>query len=365
MAIRFWWAGLMAIATIATLSVHAVFGQILGYPLAQSRSGAAEIQRYLDAAPIPALQLSIYDGASDRLLFTYRKGDFDPRQTLAVASASKWVTGAVLMAMASDGVLQPTDTTGKWLGWRGTAGTITLQHLLSFTSGLNQRVLCLGDHRSSLERCTNQVYNASRNVQPQRFFDYGGTHMTVAGRIAEVASKKTWDQLFETYLRQPLGLSPDTRYGGGTVANRRILTMATHNPRLDGGLRISTNDYGIFLRMIYNNGKVGDRQVIRPELVALMERSQFSPRTQVRFSPAAGYPYKMEYGLGNWVECPEGRCDRGINSSLGAFGFFPWIDRQKGYYGVLAMEQNRGGLEAAKLILPGRSLIEKLVAQAR
>lgn len=170
-----------------------------------------------------------------------------------------------------------------------------------------------------------------------------------------------------------MGLSPGTGFGGGSIGNRRILALPTRNPRLDGGLRISTEDYVTFLRMIYNRGKVadllrntgGDHQIIRPELIALMEKSQFTPRTQVKYSPAAHYPFKLEYGLGNWVECVESKCDRGINSSLGAFGFYPWIDRQKGYYGLLAMEQNRGGPESAKLVIPGRALIEKVVAQAR
>jgi CubicO group peptidase (beta-lactamase class C family) len=352
--------GLVLLVAIASIWIDG----LVSAPIAQTDI-ASQIRSYLDKAPIKSLQLTVYDGKTDRLIFEHRKGQFNPQAPVAIASATKWVTGAVFMAMATDGILQPTDTTGKWLNWQGAAGQINLKHLLSFTSGLNQGGLCQFDHRSSLDNCTQQVNRASRNPQPESFFEYGATHMMVAGRMAEVATKQSWDQIFAKYITQPLGLLPQTRYGGGTIGDRRILAQPTRNPRLDGGLQISSADYTKFLRMVYQKGKYNGRQIIRPDLIAMMETSQFKPQTKIKYSPAARYPYKMEYGLGNWVECIEANCTRQVNSSLGAFGFYPWIDRQNEYYGILAMEQDRGGSESAKLIVPGRVLIEKLVAQAR
>ncbi len=40
------------------------------------------------------------------------------------------------------------------------------------------------------------------------------------------------------------------------------------------------------------------------------------------------------YGIGNWVVKNE---KMNVNVSPGAFGFTPWIDREHGYYGVIAV----------------------------
>ena len=47
-----------------------------------------------------------------------------------------------------------------------------------------------------------------------------------------------------------------------------------------------------------------------------------------------GAPAGWQYALGNWCEAwkPDGSCT--MVSSPGAFGTFPWIDRQSGLYGI-------------------------------
>src|SRR5690606_17686590 len=49
-------------------------------------------------------------------------------------------------------------------------------------------------------------------------------------------------------------------------------------------------------------------------------------------SPA---PEKWHYSLGHWVEDDPTTGD-GAFSSPGAFGFYPWIDSSKTYYGILS-----------------------------
>ena len=43
-------------------------------------------------------------------------------------------------------------------------------------------------------------------AQPGTRFDYGNTHLHVAARMAEVATGKTWDAIFSSELRAPLGI---------------------------------------------------------------------------------------------------------------------------------------------------------------
>lgn len=325
---------------------------------------AQQLQELMDrkvgTTSIPGAELRVYDGKTDRLLFQYQKGNLD--QPIAVASASKWVTSATLMAIVTDGLLNQTSTTGEQLGWSGSEGTVTLTELLSFTSGLRQDVLCLVNHRGSLASCTERVEIKSEGVEPGKVFEYGGAHMVVAGRMAEVATQQSWNTLFETYVRQPLNLSSDAGYGGGTLGDRQILLEPTQNPRLDGGLYLRVDDYAKFLQAIYHQGQVRGKSWIRADLVQFMERSQFTSETKIKYSPGAWFPIKFEYGLGNWVECVDQGCQRQLNSSLGAFGFYPWIDREKEYYAIFAMEQHKGGKASAAFVFEARPLIEALVA---
>jgi len=51
------------------------------------------------------------------------------------------------------------------------------------------------------------------------------------------------------------------------------------------------------------------------------------------------------YSVGHWVEDASNASD-GAFSSPGAFGFYPWIDKTKTYYGVIARSTPGGALES-------------------
>ncbi len=46
-------------------------------------------------------------------------------------------------------------------------------------------------------------------------------------------------------------------------------------------------------------------------------------------------PLSWDYSLGHWVETDPATGD-GAFSSAGAFGFYPWLDKGKTWWGVLA-----------------------------
>jgi hypothetical protein len=51
------------------------------------------------------------------------------------------------------------------------------------------------------------------------------------------------------------------------------------------------------------------------------------------------------YSIGHWVE-DDPKVGDGAFSSPGAFGFYPWIDASKTYYGVVARAEAPGALES-------------------
>src|SRR5689334_15884359 len=85
--------------------------------------------------------LAVYDRAGTKV-FERMYGDFAPDRRVAIASASKMVTGVVLFRLVDEGLLSLDSTTGAVLGWRGEKGAITLRHLLSFTSGMPREHVC-------------------------------------------------------------------------------------------------------------------------------------------------------------------------------------------------------------------------------
>ncbi len=106
------------------------------------------------------------------------------------------------------------------------------------------------------------------------------------------------------------------------------LAFTYGSPQLAGGIRTSAADYAAFLRKILA-GKLAIVDHLGESPVCT------DPATcpSALYSPAA--PNAWHYSYGHWVEDDPATGD-GAFSSPGAFGFYPWIDATRTYYGILA-----------------------------
>lgn len=283
-------------------------------------------------AGVPGLTLAVYDD-QDRRVFVKNYGDFEPTRRVAIASASKMVSGMALLRLVDSGVLSLDTTTGQVLGWTGLKGTITLRHLLSFTSGMNPSNDCTSLPGITLAECVDQIASAALVAVPGTRFDYGSTHLHVAARMAEVRTGKTWKQLFTEQVKAPLGLtSADLAYY--TFPRN---SLGTTNPLVAGGLRATMDEYAKMLAVVYHRGlTVGGTRYASALLFEAQSREPYN--VVVGSSPMAdvGLPYR--YGLTAWLECSTPSTGCAAVSSPGAFGFTPWVDRDGGYYAILGME---------------------------
>ena len=211
-------------------------------------------------ASVPGLGLAVYD-AQDRKVYEHIVGDFAPDRRVAVASASKMVSGTLLFELIRQGRLSLDSTTGQMLGWTGDKAGITLRHLLSFTSGLQPSHLCTFQPGITLADCVASIAQTSRVAAPGTRFDYGSTHLHVAARMAEVSTGKTWNTLFTETLAQPLGLPSGVTYF--TAPNR---PLGTTNPLVAGGLRASMNEYAPLLALVFHRGPHAGGVIGTPEL---------------------------------------------------------------------------------------------------
>jgi D-alanyl-D-alanine-carboxypeptidase/D-alanyl-D-alanine-endopeptidase len=301
----------------------------------------ARVEAAVRADNIAGLGLAIYD-AQDRPVFRRIYGDFAFDRVVAVASASKVVAGMVILDLVARGTLSLDDTTGQVLGWTGPNAAITLRHLLSFTSGLPRNATCNNNPRVTLAECVDDIAQTTLVAPPGTRFDYGSTHLAVAGRMAEVRAGRTWNALFRGTLADPLGLPAEVQY---YTAPRQA--AGTTNPLVAGGLRASMDSYAPLLSVLFHRGDLASLDVATPALFDEAAREPY-PTATIGSSPMAsvGQPYR--YGLACWLECATPGQGCATVSSPGAFGWTPWVDREHGYYAILGMELSgvEGGVVA-------------------
>lgn len=282
------------------------------------------------AQGISGMGLSIYDHNGVKV-FERMYGTFSADQRVAIASASKLVSGAVIFSLIDKGYLTLDSTTGLILGWTGPQAAITLRQLLSFTSGLPPSHACTAISSIALADCVELISQETLIATPGTRFDYGSTHLHVAARMAEVQTNLPWNTIFANELRTALGLPGLVQYYTAPQ-----LAFGTTNPLIAGGMRASMNEYARILQLTYDKGRWQGNQLIGETLFNTQVIEPY-PNAVIGYSPAPT-GWNVRYGLAAWLECTTPTTGCASISSPGAFGFTPWIDRTAGYYAILGME---------------------------
>jgi CubicO group peptidase (beta-lactamase class C family) len=275
--------------------------------------------------------LTIYDAGGVKR-FEKMYGTFAPDQRVAIASASKMISGLTILRLVDQGFLTLDSTTGGVLGWTGPQGAITLRQLLSFTSGMQPEAPCTSSPNIALADCAQAISQMDLVAPPGSRFDYGSTHLQVAARMAEVATGSAWADIFNTQLKTPLGLGPDMVF---YTAPRQ--SIGTSNPLIAGGLRATMDEYAKVLSLEFNRGVYqGQRLISDAQFTA--QGTEPYPDAVIGNSPFEKAGLDFHYGLASWLECTPPAVNCPVVSSPGAFGFTPWVDRTGGYYAILGME---------------------------
>jgi serine-type D-Ala-D-Ala carboxypeptidase len=216
-------------------------------------------------------------------------------------------------------------------------GKATLRQLLSHTSGYPD-YQPKGRHRDdyqTLEESVNHIINLPLDTIPGAAFHYGGLAMQVAGRMAEIASGKDWETLFQEKISRPLGMK-NTHF-------TPVDSTGGHNPMVGGGARSTLHDYAHFLEMILHNGQYKGRQIISKNAIIAMQADQIG-NAQVYegeyVANARGRNHKGIYGLGEWREILDEKGEAVLISSPSWAGAYPWIDKENNIYGFFLAHVN-------------------------
>lgn len=280
----------------------------------------------------------IKDGS---VLYQYQKGNINDDTPILIASASKWLSGAVIMKLVDEGKISLDDPLKNFFPNVDQAkAEITIKQLFSHTSGLPGKGTfeLVRMNGKSMSQQVDEILKKHLDASPGTAFSYGGESMQIAGRIAEMVSKKDFETLFQEEIAKPLGMSKTTFSKNGKT------------PQVAGGATSTVNDYLKFLEMLANKGVYHHQRILTEQAVNAMLANQignpkiiYSPFTQYAdlFSSAT----QVKYGIGNWRE-ENTNGDLLDSSSPGAFGFSPWIDFQHHYYGVF------GAFKSMKSVFP-------------
>ncbi len=215
----------------------------------------------------------------------------DAYTEMDIASASKWIMGAY---------------TVEKLQGRLSANVISL---LNFTSGYDQFTKC-GESLTVAE-CQASGTNGNQTLENIGKFHYNGGHLQKLGVVMGIGALDA--QMLGQEMTSVLGFN-----------------VKYFSPQLAGAVETSADEYAKFLRHIMNNELLMGRFLGRHAVCASPE---FCP------DKAVGSPISKEldydYSLAHWVE-NDAKTGDGSFSSAGAFGFYPWVDKYKNFYGIIA-----------------------------
>jgi CubicO group peptidase (beta-lactamase class C family) len=324
--------------------------------LLATTAGAASPYAGADAAMRARVREDDLDGGvllavrGDTVLHEKAFGKTTARTVIPIASASKWLTSATLMTFVDEGRLALDDPVAHYLsGFTGAKRAITIRELLSHTTGLPYPS-CEGDPSTTLTACVRSIARGGDPTStPGSEFHYSGVGFAVAGRLIEKLNGTSFEQAFEGRIARPLGMV-HTRFDGSTRPHNR-------NPAPAASASSTVDDYAKFLAMLAQDGTVDGHRVLSAASVAEIERDQVAG-LDTRGDGAVQITGIPTYGLGVWrdVVGPDDAIQ--VVSGSGALGFYPWIDRARGTYGIVAVADLSHGAEHA---VPASQRIARLL----
>ena len=281
-----------------------------------SPAGPSDAQR---VAAATATAQSSSNGCASMAPFYWEIGD----RTARLAAGSVNASGNALSYTSS--TLMPIASASKWLyaGYvvQKRQGVLSVSDIefLNFRSGYTNFSICLPGQTidSCLAYLNNGVYSAATDGQ----FDYGGGHMQKHASLEGLGAAD--NAALAAAVRAQIGTD---------------IALAYSQPQPAGGGVSTADDYARFLRKLlggtlWMGAALGTHPVCTNPTTC--------PAGQTISTPVP-LNESWHYAVGHWVEDDPAVGD-GAFSSPGAFGFYPWVDASKTWYGVLARRDSAGG----------------------
>lgn len=231
---------------------------------------------------------------------------YGAKTMMPIASSSKWIFGAYVV-QAREGQLSQDDIAALNMtsGYTNFGSTSCVKFLPS-----RRDAETVSDcFQASNPKGGN---NSDHNADAVGKFDYDGGHFQKLAIDLGLGSDN--NAALQRDIQMQLGTDFVFTFG---------------SPQLAGGVNTSANNYATFLR------KILSKQLYISDLLGAHSVCT-NPATcsSALYTPVPSN-LSWNYSLGHWVESDPVSGD-GAYSSAGAFGFYPWIDKSKTFYGIVA-----------------------------
>lgn len=256
---------------------------------------------------------------------------YDDTVRVPLASASKLLAGVRILQLVDRGAIALDAPVSDYLPeFTGVKGTMTTRQMFSHTAGygddLDSPVLAFP------VTLAQDVAWIAQHVDmpfppPGAYFAYGGISMQVGGEVAEVRGGEDWQAGWQAHIGAPLGAPSIDWQGLGATANYRI----------SGGAQATLPDYARVLAMVLGGGVGNGRRILSPQAIAVLDSDQ-TAGAALAYSPP-GADGRHAYGIGAWIETFPPPPAAPAISSIGKFGYAPWVDFDGGFYGVVMIVQ--------------------------
>ncbi|MSU34895.1 MAG: class A beta-lactamase-related serine hydrolase [Pedosphaera sp.] len=300
-----------------------------------------------------------------------------------IASLTKPVTCAGIMALVDDGRLAVMDPVEKYLPeFKGqkvnrcstVAGPdcpavtpsrpINILDLMTHTSGLQGGFPAPpgGEEPADLATLVAPGGKTILAFEPGTAWGYSNLGYAALGRIIEVVSGKLYDHFLSEKLFQPLGMKDTTFFPNATQKARvaalytdeggkLVRAVATEKssfeakiPRPEGGLFSTAEDMFQFNQMMLNKGTLRGHRVLSTSAVELMA-SSFTGDLKTGFAPGVGHG--LGYEVVRNVQSAVRYNSVGSIVKGGAYRTYEFVDFEKSLVGVLMMQRTNGGGDVA------------------
>lgn len=274
----------------------------------------------LDEFCVPGLAVVVVQNDEVIYLDTFGYRDIEKKRPVTpdtqfyIASATKPFTAMGIMTLVDAGRLRLDDPVKKHLPRLELPDAemtekLTVRDLLCHARGINCAPVVFLDAYTG--EITDDRYfqllrrHGSCSGRPQ----YSNIHFTLAGRVIEAVTGKSWRDYLEEAVFKPANMVTATGYADRMYASDSAATpyelsadglaparhrKSDNTMHAAGGLGISIADLGRWLRLCMNNGEIDGRRVLNSSSAAeMIQLHADAPEGRVRANKGFGLAWKV------------------------------------------------------------------------
>jgi CubicO group peptidase (beta-lactamase class C family) len=291
-------------------------------------------------------------------ILNVKVGKMDLETPIPIASSTKWISASLILKILEKHDMSLDTSIKKYLSLKllkevhPKIPELTFRQLLSFQSGLEENNKCTYSpfRWMNTKKCSEKIMTSPK-FRNTPGFEYNQMHMAVAGYVIEQIENKKWNEIFQDEFKSLYSINNSAVSYYASPKKRK----GSQNPLIAGGLVLQPKTYLNFLQTLVEGGKFEGKRYLSEQMIKELHKDHFpSNNFKVYKTPYETSGDNPHYALGNWYEGNE------INSSGGAFGFYPWIDKKNRYYAIYVTEGNlREAMRSYNIVKNIRPLILK------